>query len=198
MKRNMLLLAALAALIVMGSAGATGTLDQSQTSASAGFDALTTQAARLGQTFTAGLTGSLDQVDLFLVRNGSPGDLTVAIEASAGGIPAGMVLATATVAESSLALDVPAWLPVPFSIPAVSIAGTQYAIVISAHGVDCGHVCYQWGAALGDPYAGGEAVDSIDGGTTWFSPGTGIDRAFNTYVTPSPDHGDHGHGPRGH
>jgi hypothetical protein len=169
------------------SASATGTLDQSQTNADAGVEGIpSVSGGRLAQTFTAGITGSLDQVDLLLARNGSPGDLTVQILSVSGGVPSSTVLAAATVLESSVTPEgVPVWVSVPFAIPAASSAGTQYAIVISASSI-CGSDCYQWGTALSDPYAGGEALDSADSGSTWFSPGAGLDRAFKTYVTSPP------------
>src|SRR5262249_13492736 len=124
-----------------------------------------------------------------LDRNGSPGDLTVQIRSVSGGVPSSTVLAAATVPESSVTPEgVPVWVSVPFAIPAASSAGTQYAIVISAPGIDCGFVCYQWGAdaTLSDPYAGGEALDSVDSGSTWFSPGVGSDRVFRTFVATLP------------
>jgi hypothetical protein len=179
--------AVLAALTVVGSAGATGALDQSQPIFNAGFEPLSAPFFWLAQTFTAGVTGSLDKVDLLLARNGSPGDLTVEIRSVSGGVPSSTVLAAATVTESSVTPEgFPVWVSVPFVAPAASSAGIQYAIVISAPGVDCGTVCYQWGTALNDPYPAGEALDSVDSGSTWFSPGAGLDRAFQTYVTSLP------------
>src|SRR5437588_3771144 len=108
-----------------GAAWATGTLDQSQTIFDAGFEGLSTPSFRLAQTFTAGLTGSLDQVDLLIARNGSPGDLTVEIRSASGGVPSTTVLASAIVSESSVTPGgIRVWVSVPFNIPAGSIAGT--------------------------------------------------------------------------
>jgi hypothetical protein len=171
---------------VGGATSAVGVLDQSQTNADAGAEAMPTPAFRLAQTFTAGQTGNLDQVDLLIDRNGNPGDLLVEIRTVSGGIPSSTTLAATTVSESTFTPEGSLiWVSVPFDNPAPSSAGTQYAIVISAPGLDCGSICYQWGAALNNPYAGGEALDSVDSGDTWFSPGAGLDRSFNTYVTPA-------------
>ena len=59
---------AVAALIVVGAApsGAAGTLDQAQTSDSAGAECVCEPHSRLAQTFTAGRSGDLDRVDLLL------------------------------------------------------------------------------------------------------------------------------------
>jgi hypothetical protein len=167
-------------------ASAAGSLDQSQNNASAGTECLCEPFFSLGQTFTAGITGNLDQVDLLLYRAGSPGNLTVQIRTVSGGVPSNTILSTATVAESSVPVGDPGWVSVPFSVPAISTAGTQYAIVLSAPGVSSASPLYGWGTALGNPYAGGDAVTSVDSGANWFPligpDNTSLDRAFKTYV----------------
>jgi hypothetical protein len=74
-------IAALGIVLVVSAplAGATGTLDQSQEAQTDlnGVAAIGSQIA--AQTFTAGLEGSPDQVDLLLTRYGSPGSLIVEI-----------------------------------------------------------------------------------------------------------------------
>ncbi|MGH3136476.1 MAG: hypothetical protein ACRDPV_08295 [Gaiellaceae bacterium] len=188
------ILGGLATVVLLATAvpaGAAGTLDQSQTSDSAGTECLCAPFSRLGQTFTAGTTGNLDQVDLLLYRVGSPGNLSVEIRPVSDGVPSNTILSTATVAESSVPVGNPGWVSVPLSAPAISTAGTQHAIVLSAPGASCGGPCdsfYAWGSALGDPYAGGDAVTSVDSGASWFPliglDNTPLDRAFKTYVTP--------------
>jgi hypothetical protein len=85
----------------VGSSGATaGTLDQSQTNASGGVEALIGPSELMAQTFTAGITGQLDQVDLLLDRTGSPGSLIVEIRTVSEGLPTSTVLASATVDSS--------------------------------------------------------------------------------------------------
>src|SRR5438477_6663349 len=101
--------------ISVGTAAGAGVLDQSQNDVSAGYEAMPAPSFWLAQTFTAGLTGNLGRVDLFLARNGSPGDLTVQIRSTSGGTPSDTILATATVSQSSLPLDgYPAWVTVMF------------------------------------------------------------------------------------
>jgi HYR domain len=174
----------IAALVSAFPASAAGTLDQSQSSDSAGTECLCEPFTRLAQTFTAGRTGDLDRIDLLLYRVGSPGDLTVQVRTASGGVPSEVVLATASVAAASV--PDAGWVSVPLSSPISSTAGRQYAIVLSAPGASSASPFYGWGSALGDPYAGGDALTSVDSGGSWnplIGPGDlRLDRAFNTYV----------------
>lgn len=117
------------------------------------------------QTFTAGLTGGLDRVDLSLVQNKLPGEvpnsvgLTVEIRTVSAGVPGGGVLASATIAPDeipSIAWRL-AFVSIHFSPPAPVTTGVQYAIVAYTGGADM----YLWGAAFPGPYAGGEAFISF-------------------------------------
>jgi hypothetical protein len=164
-----------------------GTLDQSQT---AGSNASLTFAGDrwAAQTFTAGITGQLDQVDLFLRRLGNPGDLTVQIRDTSGGAPGPSVLASETIPQASIPDGTFTWTSVAFDPTAPSAAGTQYAIVLFA-GTGSGELdpfnSYGWGANAnvlgGDLYLGGELQASLDGGASWL--GQAADAAFKTYVT---------------
>ena len=90
------------------------------------------------QTFTAGLTGGLDQVDLPLAWLNTVGAGTVTISivtVGVGGVPTTTALASTTVPAASL--PVFTGLPIPFTSFALSpaapvVAGTQYAIRVSA------------------------------------------------------------------
>ncbi len=168
-----------------------GTLDQSQTSYSYAL-ATVHASSEASQTFTAGTTGYLDQVDLFVQAQGTPpGNLTVRIETVVGGAPSGVVLASATVpAESVPSSGVPGWVSVPLRPRAAISAGTQYAIVLSAPTTDCprpdgrpgpSRCYYGWGAGDGDPYPAGQALNSRDGGASWSVQGD-LDQTFRTIV----------------
>src|SRR3954469_10699638 len=90
-------------------------LDQSQTVQT--LPAAFNSAFSLFQTFTAGLTGGLDQVDLPLARLGAVGAGTVTISivtVGAGGVPSGTVLASTTVPAASLPVFTGA-VPNPFT-----------------------------------------------------------------------------------
>lgn len=181
-------LVAVGSLLIVPSASATGTLDQSQTSTS-GLEVTVAASEWVAQTFTAGITGNLDQIDLFLFRVGSPGDLTVQIRGLSGGVPSGSVLASATVAEANVS-DSFTWVSAPLSPPAQVTAGVQYAIVLSAPSAAGFPVAlYAWNFVFGNPYAGGRVVISSTSGSTWgdfASVFDDADTAFKTYVTPLP------------
>ena len=178
MKRWTLALALLAGLLLPATAQA-GTLDQQQTTAttSAGIEAGSQSAA---QTFTAGLTGKLDQIELLLLRYTGPSatPITVEIRDVSGGVPGSTVLATATLSEAAVpGTGTFTWLTVTFADPASVTAGTQYAIVLMG---GAGYVA--WGYTSGDPYASGAGFFTREytGSAAWVA--LGGDYAFRTYV----------------
>src|SRR5439155_12079131 len=86
-------------------AGAAGTLDQSQEAQTDSAGAFLVGGMVFWQTFTAGRSGALDQVDLLLNREGSPGTLTVEVHATTAGQPASDVLGSGTLPDTALDLD---------------------------------------------------------------------------------------------
>jgi hypothetical protein len=178
------LVALLMGLVIAPSVSAAGTLDQSQTTLNSGSVAVA-QANVAGQTFTAGITGLLDQVDIAVQQFGSPGDLTVQIRVVLpDGTPSPVVLATAQVPVASVSSTL-TFVSVPLTPPAVSVAGTQYAIVLIAPLAGTGSI-YRWGLAAGDLYPAGRQLLSITAGATWTFNDPGFDAGFRTYVTPNP------------
>jgi hypothetical protein len=165
-----------------------GEPDQSQTAPPNGAPVMSGQ-GWAAQTFTAGIAGRLDQVDLLLRRGGNPGDLTVQIRDTSGRAPGASVLASETIAQASIPDAGFTWRSVAFDPTAPSAAGTQYAIVLFA-GTGSGIIdpsnAYLWGAngnnTAGDLYPGGELLSGL-AGVSW-SP-LGADGAFKTYVAPA-------------
>jgi len=155
---------------------AAGTLDQSQTNQAFGGTAIAPGQFE-GQSFTAGLTGLLDQVNLAVFQQGTIGDLTVQIRTvDGGGLPTTTVLGSGTVPMASLptpALPV-ALTSVPLTTPAAVVAGTQYAIVVFGDSV------FDINGEISGTYPGGQAVVNFSG--TWI-PVFGVDLAFQTFVT---------------
>ena len=90
-----LVLSALSIVLLPAAARADGVLDQSQPMF-VGSAAGTCAGERLAQTFTSGLSGGLDRVDLNLWRDESnlDVDLQVQIQTATSGIPSGTVLAS--------------------------------------------------------------------------------------------------------
>jgi hypothetical protein len=178
-------IAALAlALVVVASASA-GVLDQQQTTVDgANGIAGGEGGASWAQTFTAGLSGQLDRVDLYLDTGGDPrdGPLTVEIRNVEGGVPGSAVLASASVPATDPPLPA-GFVEIPFESPATVVAGTQYAIVAYT----ARHNSYSWGVALSNAYAdGGECVNPFsppEYSRFWICHA--IDLAFKTYVAPT-------------
>ena len=208
--RAALVATALFALAAPGAALATGTLDQESTAFGSARALIGTHEngpdVRQAQTFRAGASGSLDQVDLPIRVVGDPGvALTVEIRALDGdGFPAA-VLGSATVQQA----DVPAcndpacidksptgdfttfvFTSVALSTPATVSAGTDYAIVLSATGaqldiygdmIDREANRYEWAGTSDDSaYADGTGLGSTGG--VW-GP-SNADKAFRTFVSP--------------
>jgi hypothetical protein len=169
-------------LLVPGAALA-GTLDQEQTDGSGPGTVVTAFGPQsLAQSFTAGASGRLDQVDLYLGWDATPtAPLTVEIRDMSAGVP-DMVLASESIPASSVPGAL-AFVPIIFGTPASVVAGTQYAIVAYTASTDY----YIWPEGAGvDPYAGGLAFydqTSIPP-STWRPDSVGDDLAFKTYVAP--------------
>jgi Bacterial Ig-like domain (group 3) len=154
-------------------ASAAGVVDQQQTSS--GGAACFGGASFQAQTFTADVTGSLDAVDVHVVRFD---DGTFQIQAVDGNNkPTGVALASGTVPAG-----ISAWERVAFTSPVPVVAGTMYAIVSDACTTDT-----NWDQADGsDSYAGGAPYQSADGSTWTARSGFFTDDfAFKTYVQPA-------------
>jgi hypothetical protein len=169
---------------------AAGTVDQQQEVVSQVCQA----EEPFGQTFTAGRTGNLDQIDVVFLKDPlrtSP--FTVEIRTVGGGIPTETVLASTTVPAASVGaadltggpggnatpVDDPArWVSVPIGPVAVA-AGTQYAFVVLDEGLAC-----RTGRLDDDLYPGGDWISSNFGGP--FEAKPNADVAFRTYVSPFP------------
>ena len=175
--------AAAAFAVVPGLAQA-GTLDQQQTSISAGGHVIFPPFSN-AQTFTAGIAGTLDQVDLHLYQSVAvDAPLTVQIRNAPGGLIGETVLASGSIGPG-IGVGPPGGLvPIVFGSAPPVVAGNLYAIVVystSASGD------YGWGYSAADPYPGGQAFQ----GTTAVPPTgasfaalAGEDFAFRTYVKP--------------
>ena len=171
-----------AMVAVVPSAGA-GVLDQSQPIIS-GVSPIVSEIQHDAQTFTNGITGSLDQVDLGVAKaSATTVPLRVEIRAMSAGVPVGPTLAHANVSPASVNDFNPRFVSVPLAPPASVTAGVQYAIVLSSS--SCGaRICYLW--SLGpqtDPYPAGSALVRPTVGGAW-QPSVGDDFAFKTYVGP--------------
>jgi hypothetical protein len=184
---GLLMSGAASSLALSAAPAQAGTLDQSQTSApsSASFYG----SFRSVQTFTAGRTGQLDQVDLSLEKDCDRNGVTVQIRTVSGdGTPTNTTLATAAIPDARIPSTPPQFVSVTFTSPASVAAGTKYAIVLSAPtATPCPVTAfppYWWGFADGNPYPPGQRLSSSDGGMNWNF--TSTDHSFKTYVADPP------------
>jgi hypothetical protein len=174
---------ALSGMALAPATAAAGTLDQFQTNHSGGGFFVDSNQS-LTQTFTAGFTGGLDQVDMYLEKSGSPTEpITVQIrDADVLGagivVPGSAVLSSTTLPASSVSNG---FNSVP--VPVVPVeAGTAYAIVAFTAQPPPPADTYAWDiASTPDPYPQGEGRKSLASPpTTWIF--TAEDFAFRTYV----------------
>jgi hypothetical protein len=165
------------------------TLDQQQPTG--GSDVRVQSTESLAQTFTAGLTGGLDRVELLVGAPDAAPDapMTVEIRDVSGGSPGTTVLAAGSVPPSAVS-STDAWVPITFATATPVTAGTQYSIVAYSP-VDNTH-SYFWAIDFPDPYPGGATFYQIFSppNSTWTLSGLGGDQAFKTYVeVPAPPAG---------
>jgi hypothetical protein len=164
-----------------------GTLDQQQPNgAGSGLQVQNMQS--VAQTFTAGLSGGIDQVDLKLSAGGTGPTLPLVVEIrnTSGGSPGGTVLGTGSVpASAAPPSGSPAFVSIGFANPAPVLAGTQYAIV--AYNADAPPHLWSWVIDNSNPYAAGSNffVASSPPGPVWTDFAT-ADAAFKTYVLTKP------------
>jgi hypothetical protein len=171
-----------AGLAVLGPATAlAGTLDQQQTDDGSALYTMGT-AQNDAQTFTAGVSGAVDQVDLDVRQISTLVPLTVQIRNVSAGAPGTTVLAGGSIPSTGAAPL--AFVPIHFATPAPVAAGTQYAIVAFAADTQG---AWSWGHSVAaDPYAGGSPFRNIGAPPptgSWVAAPPG-DLAFKTYVVP--------------
>lgn len=148
--------------------------------------------AYIGQTYTAGITGTLSGVSVSVTLFTSL-PLHIAIRTTQNGLPTTTVLGetdTSLVQHSDRVIDMgTASLDQIITFPqAISqVAGVQYAIVINIPGAisqGAGHSLGAWTGEAGPyavPYPGGVSVFSYDQGQTW-SAVPPLSNHFRTYV----------------
>lgn len=146
-----------------------------------------TATAWRAQSWTTASAYRLGSVRLRLARlNGyDPGTITVSIRATAGDLPTGADLTTATVAGTTLVnrLTTPegSWIEFVFDPPIDLEAATKYAILIRS---STSQSWSYWLEEYPGTYADGQGSYSLDSGVTWTKQTS--DRYFETYDAASP------------
>ena len=191
--RSRIVLSALTAtaslLLGIAAPASAGTLDQEQTNSVTDAGLFPNQTP--AQTFTAGISGGLDQVDLLRFKVGTPrASVTVEIRNTSAGQPGTVALATASLPSSAIGTT-EAFVPVTFATPASVTAGTQYAVVANTPGSGGNTVGWRYQSA-GNPYSPGAMFVSNDphppGGNWKFNGGSpgDDDLGFKTYARCPP------------
>lgn len=176
-----------ALLATSNPAGAAAALDQQQVDAGGAPAGAGTAGNNFdftaAQTFTAGVSGRLTKVELFLERlDATTGALTVELRTvDGGGAPTATVLASSALPAASVSESAGAFVPVSFSVPASVVAGIKYAVVAQT----TTGTFYFVATSSGDKYAGGAGfIMSTENPGNWV--GFGADLAFKTYVDSAP------------
>lgn len=119
------------------------------------------------QTFTTGGTPhTVSAINLYLKRTSTPGDVTVSLRHTAGGVPTGSDITTGTLETTTVPTST-TWHQVTVTEVGLE-ANTVYAIVIRAPAGDVAKYI-SWRLTNPGLYGGGNAGRSGDGGTTWES-----------------------------
>lgn len=180
MKRSLL-------LVVLVVPGWGSMLDQSFVSGGGTEIGLINECCKyVGQTYTAGLTGTLAGINIDVTGNTTTYPLDVQIQSVAGGLPTGIVLGDATVGSGTSLL--PSLIMFPGTI--AQVAGTQYAIVVdypTAPSPGAGQNVGTWaGGAGSNLYPGGQDVILLGG--SWVVQ-TNVESYFQTFVNTTPEPG---------
>jgi hypothetical protein len=140
-----------------------------------------------GQTVTAGVSGELFAIELYLSRDGfTTKDLLIEIHANT---PDGALLATS---NPVAAADIPiqpdaAWLLITFPTPATIAAGDVFAIVSPfVPEYPTPDPAWYFGKAATDVYPGGVTWGGSIAANSWDFYVDGSDLAFRTYVRTGP------------
>jgi hypothetical protein len=148
-----------------------GVLDQSDTTVTA----IANSSSNLAQTFTAGKTGLLTNVQLYMAS--SSGSLNVTVETTSSGLPSGVGVANSNPATPTTTAG---WVDFSFPAPPAVTSGVMYAIVFNLSSL--GGVPSADGTTA-DTYPGGQAL--VYSGSSWVSVNVNFsDFAFKTYVDP--------------
>jgi hypothetical protein len=185
MRRAFVVFPAIVLLLAVSPAFSTPILDQHQ-------DAWNYSGVRfnstgsLGQTFTAGLSGLLDHIDVAML-DGSTYPTTVEIRDTASGMPGSNILGSVYMSSGFL----PGWTSIYFLSQSIPMSpGSMYSIVfwnndpVFTDGVKAYE--YDPSNPSADPYPGGRLW--VTGGSGWITLGSTFDgdMLFRTYVETIP------------
>jgi hypothetical protein len=162
-------------------------LDQSFTAGNGLSDGLYGRPVLMAQSYTAGISGTLQGVAIDVTAIDPSLVARIQIEAIAGGVPSNVVLGQARAPSGG---DLALTTVIPFSTAIAQVAGQQYAILVDypeappfVNGIQN---TASWNGAGGNLYPAGTLLSTFDNGTTWqSSESDGFDLHFKTFVIPN-------------
>lgn len=164
-------------------------LDQQHTFTSSIANSTNGDVSQVGQTFTVGVAGTLDHIDVLMFRLGGifdpTGDPVMRVYSVTGGFPSGSPLATTTIPELLVPLNNAAMVSFDLSSAGIAVnPGNILAFSITAaSGVGPYFLLTDQGQSI--EYAGGQAVISFGGPWQFLSPPQ--DHGFRTFVNAVPE-----------
>jgi len=177
-------------LVVAEFANAAVILDQQHLFSSSIADSSNGNVSEVGQTFTVGVAGTLDHIDVLMFQLGSiftpTGDPKLSVYATAGGVPTGAPLVTMSVPQANVPLNNPGLVTFDVSAAAIPVSiGEVLAFGISTtseigpyflpNDDDTG--------APGDYTAGAAFRRTISPVQAWQPLTPAVDHGFQTFVS---------------
>jgi hypothetical protein len=162
-------------------------LDQSFTSGDDLSDGLYGKPALMAQSYTAGISGTLQGVAIDVTAIDTSQVARIQIEAITNGLPSNVVLGQARAASGG---DLAISTVIPFTTTIAQVAGQKYAILVDypdappfVNGIEN---TASWNGSDGNLYPGGTLFTTFNNGTTWQSfESEGVDLHFQTFVIPN-------------
>ncbi len=131
------------------------------------------------QSFQISETETINKIQLFLIKEGSPTNLTVRITTNSNGKPSTTTLASGSLSSSLVSSNNYGWVDVPFSSNPKLSAGTTYWFVID--GSTSSSKYYKIGANYDGYINGGSKIGKYGG--TWKDNSPSLaDSYFNLYI----------------
>ena len=143
--------------------------------------------ALTAQSYTAGISGTLQGVAIDVSAIDPTLVARIQIEAVANGLPSNVVLGQARAASGG---DLSISTVIPFTTTIAQVAGQKYAILVDypdappfVNGIEN---TASWNGSDGNLYPAGTMFSTFDNGTTWQSfASDGFDLHFQTFVIPN-------------
>jgi hypothetical protein len=162
-------------------------LDQSFTAGNDLSDGLYGKPVLMAQSYTAGISGTLQGVAIDVTAIDPTLVARIQIEAITNGIPNNVVLGQARAASGG---DLAISTVIPFATAIPQVAGQKYAILVdypeAPPFVDGIENTASWNGSDGNLYPAGTLLTTFDNGTTWQSfESDGFDLHFKTFVIPN-------------